>query len=257
MTSRIPSLLALALFLVLLAAPAAQAGAFLTQQRRNARVEAAWKAHHDDIREAFRGAGAAWPPAGLFLRAFKAEGSVEFWAAAAKGARLVRVRSFPICAASGVLGPKSRAGDGQVPEGFYSVDRFNPWSSYHLSLGLDYPNAVDRARAAGDPPGGDIFIHGNCVTIGCIPLEDGPIEWLYLAAVLARDGGQRTLPVHVFPCRFEAASCKQALASAAAGEPTLAAFWATLRVGYDAFVAHGQPPRIRATATGYVVTPAR
>lgn len=230
-------------------------GDFLDAQRRYARVEAAWDAHRGDVRARFTAAKAAWPPRGLFIRAFKADDVVELWAAPAEGERLVRIRAFPVCARSGALGPKVTSGDLQVPEGFYRVDRFNPRSSYHLSLGLDYPNAVDRARAGKRPPGGDIFIHGACVTIGCLPLEDEPVAWLYLAAVLARDAGQRELPVHVFPCRLGDARCEARLAEASVDRPELAAFWESLRPGYDAFEQTGRPPRVTARATGYRVTP--
>lgn len=233
----------------------ALAGDFLDGQRRHPRVEAAWKAHRADVRARFLAAEAAWPPQALFIRAFKADDLVELWAAPAEGERLVRVRAFDVCARSGALGPKAVSGDLQVPEGFYRVDRFNPRSRFHLSLGLDYPNAVDRARAGRRPPGGDIFIHGDCVTIGCLPLEDEPVSWLYLAAVLARDAGQRDIPVHVFPCRLDDARCAARLAEAAADRPDLAAFWESLRPGYDAFEATGRPPRVTARSTGYRVTP--
>jgi len=243
------------IFLALVVAcPAALAGDYASKQRQNRRVAAAWKAQHADVKATFRAADAAWPPRGVFLRSFKSEGQLELWAEPKTGERLVRVKTFPICASSGVLGPKERSGDGQVPEGFYRIDRFNPWSSYHLSLGLDYPNAVDRARAAGRPPGGDIFIHGDCVTIGCIPLQDDPIEWLYVAMVLARDGGQRRIPVHVFPCRFDTTSCSRALSTASKGDAELTAFWTTLEEGYDAFRATGRVPRTQASKSGYTIT---
>jgi len=229
-------------------------GPFLDDQRRHPRVEAAYEAHRGDVEARFRAAKAAWPPQGLFLRAFKADDVVELWAAPAEGDRLVLVRAFPVCARSGALGPKAVSGDLQVPEGFYRVDRFNPRSRYHLSLGLDYPNAVDRARAGERPPGGDIFIHGACVTIGCLPLEDEPMAWLYLAAVLARDAGQAALPVHIFPCRLGDPRCAARLAEASAGRPDLADFWDSLRPGYEAFVETGRPPHVVARRTGYRVT---
>lgn len=247
--------LVLVLLALVVAEPSAHAGDYATKQRQNGRVASAWKAHHSDVRDTFREVGAEWPPQEVFLRAFKAEGALELWAAPKDGERLVRVKTFPICAASGVLGPKERAGDGQVPEGFYRIDRFNPWSSYHLSLGLDYPNAVDRARAAGLPPGGDIFIHGNCVTIGCLPIEDEPIAWLYVAMVVARDAGQRRIPVHVFPCRFETASCQRALATAGKADPALTPFWEILKTGYDAFAETGKVPKTVADKSGYTITP--
>ncbi len=225
------------------------AGTFERQQRGYGRVRQAFDNHHAEVQRQFADAGAAWPPRGMFLRAFKHEGVLELWAEPAKSTQRVLVRTFPICAASGELGPKSRSGDLQVPEGFYTIDRFNPRSSYHLSLGIDYPNAVDRTRAAGGPPGGDIFIHGDCVTVGCLPLEDGPIEALYVVAVSARDAGQKAIPVHIFPCRFGTAACKAATTGA---DATLKAFWTVLEAGYTDFEKTQIPPRYTATSDGYV-----
>jgi murein L,D-transpeptidase YafK len=162
-----------------------------------------------------------------------------------------------VCARSGVLGPKRKQGDLQVPEGFYRVNVFNPRSSYHLSLGVSYPNAADRFHSGRRAPGNAIMIHGNCVTIGCLPLEDGPIEDMYLAAVMARDNGQATIPIHLFPCRLDDPTCEATLAAAGAERPDLQAFWAGLRPGYDAFTATKIPPIMRAHRDGTytVVTP--
>lgn len=232
----------------------AQAGAFADRQRRAPRYRAAVRSVEADVKAAFKAAGAVWPPKGLYLRGFKTEDVVELWARPRRGRRLVKVREFAICARSGALGPKVRSGDLQVPEGFYYIDRFNPRSSYHLSLGLNYPNRVDRARTpAGIDPGGDIFVHGDCVTIGCLPLLDGPVEHLYVAAVAARAAGQRRIPVHLFPCRFETAACQARLAKAAKSQPNLKAFWESLRPGYELFEQRRIPPRVRATRAGYVV----
>lgn len=244
--------LTIAVVLTVASVSAAAAGPFETKQRTYERVRGAFERHRDDVERAFRDGGAAWPPRGVFIRAFKLDGVLELWAEGAKAARggeRVLVRRFAICASSGVLGPKRREGDLQVPEGFYTIDRFNPRSSYHVSLGLDYPNAVDRARAGKEPPGGDIFIHGDCVTIGCMPLEDLPMEWLYVAAVIAKDRGQDTIPVHVFPFRL---GTPEADAYSAAAPPELRAFWAVLARGYEAFEATRVPPRVRPTRKGYV-----
>lgn len=249
--------LALLGLLIALLSADALAGDFERRQRDHPRYRAAAADHRAAVERAFRDAGAAWPPQ-LFLRGFKLEGVLELWAAPAVGERWIRVRSFPICAASGALGPKRRQGDRQVPEGFYAVDRFNPRSRFHLSLGVDYPNAVDRARTpAGQSPGGDIFIHGDCVTIGCLPLRDGPMEALYVAAVAAWDAGHRRIPVHVFPCRFDTERCAAALDAAGRARPADAATWPALVPGYRLFEEHGAPPRVRATAGGYVIRPGR
>ena len=85
-----------------------------------------------------------------------------------------------------------------MPEGFYEIDRFNPQSNFHLSLGLNHPTAAERALDE-PKPDGDIFIHGGEVTIGCLPITDAGVEEVYLLAVLARAAGQMAIPVHIFP----------------------------------------------------------
>ncbi len=240
-----------ALAMLVSAAPPASAGEFAASQRRHSRVKAAAAARMAAVEASFRDVGAAWPPAGVYLRGFKLEGQVELWAAPAKRDEAwVLVRSFPICARSGTLGPKRQEGDLQVPEGFYQVSRFNPRSSYHLALGVSYPNAADLFHSRGKSPGGAIMVHGDCVTVGCLPLEDGPIEDLYLATMMARDRGQSQIPIHVFPCRLDDETCQSTLTTMAAERPDLATFWAGLRPGYDAFATTGAPPRVKANRDG-------
>lgn len=101
-------------------------------------------------------------------------------------------------------GHKTRQGDGKTPEGVYFIDRMNPSSSYHLSLGVSYPNPADRERARlmGVDPGGDIMVHGrgrygNAVgkkdwTAGCIAVSDGEIEEIY---AMLRPG----VPIVIYP----------------------------------------------------------
>ncbi len=121
-------------------------------------------------------------------------------------ARHDTIAVFPICAMETSPGFKERQGDGRTPDGIYRIPLLNPASSYHLSLKLDYPNAVDDARhrrhtrLAGQtwPQGGDIFIHGKCVSIGCIAMTDDAIEKLYLL-VASLPAGRRRIPVLVLP----------------------------------------------------------
>lgn len=132
----------------------------------------------------FEAAGVPYPPARMTLVGLKSERRLELYAAAPRG-ELRFIRSYPVTAASGELGPKLRQGDNQVPEGLYKIELLNPNSLYHLSLRVNYPNAFDRARAAEERRtdlGGDIMIHGNEVSIGCIAIGDEAIEEVFTAA---------------------------------------------------------------------------
>ncbi len=210
------------------------------------RVDRARREKSDDIQRMFEAAKVAYPPAEIFLRAFKREGELELWAASRKGAPLTRVYTFPICANSGGLGPKRKEGDGQVPEGFYRIDRFNPGSAFHLSLGIDYPNVSDQKRG-GRRPGGDIFIHGSCVTIGCLPIEDDPIEILYLVALDARTRGQRDIPVHIFPTRLDDEGLRS-LQTLAGEDVALRSFWEELVPFFESFERTRRPPKVSVEA---------
>ncbi len=88
------------------------------------------------------------------------------------------------------VGHKSVRGDGRTPEGSYIINRRNPNSSFHLSIGLSYPNEEDVAvaKALGENPGGDIFIHGARTrldrkgpdwTAGCISVSNREVEDIY------------------------------------------------------------------------------
>lgn len=145
----------------------------------------------------FAAAGVAYPPAAVTLVALKEERRLELWAGAPRAMRLVR--TYEVQAASGGAGPKLREGDLQVPEGVYRILWLNPNSSYHLSMKVDYPNAFDRRQARREGRtrlGGDIFIHGRSVSIGCIALGDPAIEELF---VLASDVGVPRIKVLIAP----------------------------------------------------------
>ncbi|MGB0680670.1 MAG: L,D-transpeptidase family protein, partial [Polyangiales bacterium] len=120
-------------------------------------------------------------------------------------AKPVHVVDFQTCALSGGPGPKTREGDGQVPEGLYEIDRLHPGSHYHLALHVNYPNTQDRKLGR---TGSAIMIHGDAVSIGCIALGDLGIERLW-AAVAARPPGTPRVQLHSFPQRGAAALAAQ------------------------------------------------
>src|SRR5207244_4495553 len=128
---------------------------------------------------------------------------------------------------------KRMEGDRQVPEGFYFIEEFNPNSDYCLSLLLNYPNYADQKMGKGKS-GGDIYIHGGCVTVGCMPMTDEGIKELYIICLNAKINGQDYIPVHIFPTRLT----KNGMAYLNREFPKDAArqqFWSNLKTGYDYF----------------------
>ena len=163
-------------------------------------------------------------------------------------------KTYKICALAGTLGPKRMAGDFQVPEGFYYINEFNPKSNYYLSLGLNYPNVSDRILSDSLQPGGDIYIHGSCVTVGCIPITDGQIDELYILAAHAKDAGQDFIPVHIFPIRYNVKRSSDYLNKLTKDDPSLRQFALKLEDAFDYFEKYRQLPVIMTNEKGdYVV----
>jgi murein L,D-transpeptidase YafK len=147
----------------------------------------------------------------LFIRVYKAEDELQLWGKNNTEKQYVLLKKFEICAKSGELGPKRKMGDNQVPEGLYYIERYNPSSSYHLSLGINYPNASDKKISKASDLGGDIFIHGDCVTIGCMPLQDEGIKELYVYTIESNKDKKNKIPVYIFPCKMEGVTFENAI----------------------------------------------
>ena len=179
----------------------------------------------------------------IFIRIFKETMELELWVQGVDAFQLFR--TYEICAASGDLGPKLREGDNQSPEGFYYVTskRLNPYSSYHLSFDLGYPNAYDRFH---ERTGSALMVHGRCVSIGCYAMTDPAIEEIYALADAALRGGQSFFRVHIFPFRMSDERLRQE-----AGSKWIE-FWKNLQVGYKFFEREGRPPNVKVSAGRYV-----
>ncbi|HEY0866701.1 MAG TPA: L,D-transpeptidase family protein [Fimbriimonas sp.] len=177
------------------------------------------------LRREVESAGVRYPPARVYLRAFKRERLLEVWIANRSGP-FRPLATYPIAGLSGGLGPKRKEGDLQVPEGYYRIDAFNPQSRYLLSMRIDYPNRSDRIRGRGKL-GGDIYLHGGRASIGCLAMTDAVIQRLYL--LLKDSPGKR--PVHLFPARMDDAGYRALLRR----HPEHRVLWAELKKGYDSF----------------------
>jgi murein L,D-transpeptidase YafK len=213
------------------------------------RVKAAAHEKNDAWRELFVAKSLRFPPERLLLQAFKREAVLEVWASDNAASSFTCVKSFRICASSGQLGPKRRYGDQQVPEGFYEIGQFNPESAVLLSLHVSYPNPSDGILGSAGNLGGDIFVHGNCVTIGCLPITDDGIKELYWLAVLARQSGQKHIPIWIFPVRLTGSGF-ESLAQRYKQEPELVAFWANLKEGFDVLQRDHRTPEITISPDG-------
>ena len=217
---------------------------FLTASSAD-RVAAARTARGETLRERLETMGLRYPCPEIFLRAFKHERELEVWARNDSDSYRL-VAAFPLTASSGVAGPKRREGDRQVPEGCYHVAVFNPKSLFHLSLGLNYPNAADRVHADAEKPGGEIYIHGGAKSVGCLAIGNAAIEEVYLLALGARESGQTVIPVHIFPARMAGPQWPEFVRQ----HPEQQAFWAQLAPIYEAFESARQVPAVTITADG-------
>ena len=146
--------------------------------------------------------GISWPPPNLSLHVDKSDRRLSV----RSGDTVLKQYRSGLSSAS--QGDKVRQGDLRTPVGTFTVVTRNPKSSYHLFLGLSYPDAADADRGLRDglitdkqarlireadaadrvPPwnttlGGAIGIHGNGSsadwTLGCIAVDDDEIEELW------------------------------------------------------------------------------
>jgi murein L,D-transpeptidase YafK len=179
-----------------------------------------------------------------FIRIFKLESELELWLE--KDGRFVRFATYPICLWSGRLGPKLHSGDGQAPEGFYTVDKeqLNPNSRWHRAFNLGFPNTFDKAQGR---TGTFLMIHGGCSSIGCYAMTNPVIDELWRIVTASLDGGEPRVPVHVFPFRMSEAN----LAARKTGN--WSGFWTDLKSGYDAFERDQIPPVVSVCRGHYVV----
>jgi murein L,D-transpeptidase YafK len=204
---------------------------FKASQQKNQRVKTAYTRHWGELQKLLSAKNINKDNFSVYIRVFKEEGLLEAWVKNKNQTSYTFLKKFAICAKSGKLGPKRKQGDGQVPEGFYEITSFQPQSSYHLALKVGYPNKSDRIKATSPDPGGDIMIHGNCVTIGCIPLQDEPVEELYILCVEAKNCGY-SINADIYPFKFD--SKNVAMLQSSSNEE-LKNFWLTLKKASNYF----------------------
>ncbi|MFI5221207.1 MAG: murein L,D-transpeptidase family protein [Bacteroidia bacterium] len=213
----------------------AQSNHFLSDQKKFVRVKTAYHSKEPLLKKTLKSFNLGFENFTILITAFKFEKEMDIYVKNKNETVYKKLATYKICALSGELGPKRKQGDNQVPEGFYCIDRFNPSSSYYLSLRLNYPNQSDKIKSKATDLGGDIFIHGKCVTIGCMPMTNDKIEEIYLYALQARANGQMQIPVYVFPFRMTTENVLK-FNSIYKTNSELLNFWKNLMIGYDRFM---------------------
>ncbi|MEM1370843.1 MAG: murein L,D-transpeptidase family protein [Pseudomonadota bacterium] len=180
----------------------------------------------------------------IILRIFKSEAEAEVWME--RDGRFIHFATYPICHWSGALGPKLKEGDKQSPEGFYTVTkrRLHRSGRWPRSLNLGFPNALDRSL---ERTGSYLLIHGGCSSVGCFAMTNPVMEEIYDLTTAALKGGQKHIPVHIFPFHMTQANLAKHENS------KWIDFWRGLKPGYDAFNQERMAPIVSVCKGDYQV----
>jgi hypothetical protein len=157
-------------------------------------------AAHKRLKERFDQANVSYPPKAIKLLGLKTEKLLEIYSV--DGDHVQYVSTYPILGTSGEVGPKLREGDKQMPEGFYKIREFEPNSSYHVALRVDYPSPFDLEMGKQDARtslGSDIMIHGIDRSVGCLAMGDPAAEDLF---ILVNDVGLDNTELIMSPFDF-------------------------------------------------------
>ena len=208
----------------------------------------------DSLKQQFKEKNLNWPPYSVYIRSFKYDRSLELWVKNKDVDSFTLFKTYKVCMQSGSIGPKRLEGDKQVPEGFYYINEFNPRSNYHLALGLNYPNAADKILSNTKKPGGDIYIHGNCVSTGCIAIQDYPIEEVYAIASVVKLNGQDFIPVHIFPVNYNVKKSLDYLTESIKDKQAINQSIINMKAAYDYFEKNKKLPIIIVNKKGeYII----
>jgi murein L,D-transpeptidase YafK len=180
----------------------------------------------------------------ILIRLFKQEAELEVWKQNRSG-KFELLKTYPICRWSGDLGPKTREGDRQAPEGFYSISpaQMNPQSAYYLSFNTGYPNAYDRALGH---TGSELMVHGDCSSRGCYAMTDEQIAEIYSLGRESFFGGQKAFQFEAFPFHMTPINMAKHR-----NNPAMP-FWRMIKEGYDHFEITHQEPKVDFCEKHYV-----
>lgn len=157
-----------------------------------------YKQNEQRLKQEFKQNNLEWGSS-VFIRIYKKSNQLQIWIMRKQQYQLFK--TYTICYYSGILGTKIKVGDGQAPEGIYKVYplQMNPFSNYHLSFNIGYPNAYDKSNGY---TGSQIMVHGSCVSIGCFAMTNDIIEEIWTLMEAAFNHKQIYINVFIFPFKL-------------------------------------------------------
>lgn len=222
---------------------------FREEQMKFTRVREAYAGKEKSVIKALTDHSISRDSLRIYLRAFKTEKKIELWAKNTSDPVFKFIKEFPICELSGDVGPKRRYKDLQVPEGFYHISDLNPFSKYYLSMQINYPNASDSIRGVKGHLGNFIFIHGECVSSGCLAITNERIKELFVWAIEAYNCGQEQIDITIYPAKLTD-PIYSGLKTRYSKYKDDISLWADLKKSYDLFEKNKVPPTVKFLTDG-------
>jgi murein L,D-transpeptidase YafK len=234
---------------LLFLSPLTHSPSFREEQLAYTRVREAYNDKEKLILKTLAGYSISRDSLRIYLRAFKTEKKIELWAKNTSDPVFKFIKEFPICELSGDVGPKRRYKDLQVPEGFYHISDLNPFSKYYLSMQINYPNASDSIRGVKGHLGNYIFIHGECVSSGCLAITNERIKELFVWAIEAYNSGQEQIDITIYPAKLTD-PIYSGLKTRYSKYKDDISLWADLKKSYDLFEKNKVPPTVKFLSDG-------
>ena len=182
----------------------------------------------------------------VVLRLFKEEAELEIWMKPENDPHFTLFKVYRIVASAGRPGPKLREGDGQAPEGFYTVtsSALRPETKHHLGIDFGYPNELDRSLGRS---GSDLTIHAGANAAGAFALSPAAMNEVYTLTDAAFRNGQDEVAIHLFPFRLTDARMDRVVAESSRWTDG----WVNLKEGYDFFENVRLPPAVDMESGAY------
>jgi len=232
------------LFSLMFLSSAMSSPSFREKQLNYTRVREAYTSKEKIVDKTLSGHFISHDSLRIYLRAFKSEKIIELWAKNIRDTVYIPIKEFSICDISGFEGPKRRYRDLQVPEGFYHISELNPYSKYYLSMAINYPNASDSIRGVHGHLGNQIYIHGSCISSGCLAMTDDRIRELFVYCIEAYNSGQQEIALTIYPARLTNENYSGLITEYRKDKDKIS-LWCDLKKSFDLFNRTKMQPKIK------------